>query len=257
MATAHHQLLAHGEAVPVIRRESAGAQVGIVLNLGPQVPASPSTADRAAAWLKDGTLNRWFLDPLSGRSYPGDVTQRLKLDMDFVQADDLKAIATSIDFLGVNYYTRAIVRSDEIPEAENEPRTVLPNPNPTEMGWEVYPDGLYELLMRLKAEYSFPMFYVTENGAAYPDRLGPDGVVDDPQRVAYLREHLRAAARAISDGAPLRGYFVWSLLDNFEWAHGYSKRFGLAYTDYPTQRRIPKASAHWYSRVVAANAVEE
>jgi len=125
------------------------------------------------------------------------------------------------------------------------------------MGWEVYPEGLYDLLGRLHFDYRFPALYVTENGAAYPDRIGPDGRVDDPLRIAYLKEHLTAAARAIAAGVPLRGWFVWSLMDNFEWAHGYSKRFGLIYVDYPTQQRLVKGSAHWYQRVMAANALVE
>ena len=175
--------------------------------------------------------------------------------MDFVQAGDLEAIAAPLDFLGVNYYTRDVARSSVVPEAENAPRTVFPNPERTEMGWEVYPEGLYELLGRLHFGYHFPALYVTENGAAYPDQIGPDGRVDDPSRVAYLKAHFTEAAKAIVAGVPLRGYFVWSLMDNFEWAHGYSKRFGLVYVDYPTQRRILKTSAHWYRQVIAANAV--
>jgi beta-glucosidase len=259
VATAHHVLLAHGWAVPVIRRDSPNAQVGIVLNLSPQTPASPSEADRAAARLADGTSNRWFLDPLAGRGYPTDVVEHYGLPMQFVRPGDLDALATPLDFLGVNYYMRGIVRSDAVPEAQNEPRTVFPNPNPTEMGWEVYPEGLYELLTRLKNEYSFPAYYVTENGVAYPDRLGPPsgGTVDDPQRIAYLRDHFAAAARAIAAGVPLRGYFVWSLMDNFEWAHGYTKRFGLVYVDYATQERIWKSSARWYQGVIRENMVGE
>ncbi len=155
----------------------------------------------------------------------------------------------------MNYYSRAIVRSTELAEADNAPRKVFPNPDQTEMGWEVYPEGLYDLLGRLHFDYRFPALYVTENGAAYPDQIGPDGRVDDPLRVAYLKEHLKAAARAIAAGVPLRGYFAWSLMDNFEWAHGYTKRFGLVYVEYPTQRRLLKSSAHWYGRVIAANGV--
>jgi beta-glucosidase len=175
--------------------------------------------------------------------------------MDFVQAEDLEAIAVALDFLGVNYYTRNIVRSSEVAEADNAPRTVLPKPNRTEMGWEVCPEGLYDILGRLHLDYRFPALYVTENGAAYRDEVGQDGSVHDPNRVAYLKEHFKAAARAIAAGVPLRGYFVWSLLDNFEWGHGYSKRFGLVYVDYPTQRRVLKSSAHWYSRVIGAHNV--
>jgi len=257
LAAAHHLLLAHGWAVPVIRGNSPQAQVAIVLNLSPQTPASSSAADRAAAWQQDGIVNRWFLDPLSARGYPADIVQHYARPMDFVQAGDLEAIAAPLDFLGVNYYTRGVVRSSVVPEAENAPRTVFPNPEQTEMGWEVYPEGLYEMLGRLHFDYHLTSLYVTENGAAYPDQIGPDGRVDDPSRVAYLKAHFTEAAKAIAAGVPLRGYFVWSLMDNFEWAHGYSKRFGLIYVDYQTQRRVLKTSAHWYRRVIAAHAVVE
>ena len=255
LAAAHHLLLAHGWAVPIIRRNSPGGQVGIALNLSGQTPASPSAADRVAAWQQDGVVNRWFLDPLSARGYPPDIVQHYGRPMDFVRAGDLEAIAAPLDFLGVNYYARGVVRSSVVPEAENAPRTVFPNPERTEMGWEVYPEGLYELLGRVHFDYRFPALYVTENGAAYADQIGPDGRVDDPSRVAYLRAHFTEAAKAIAAGVPLRGYFVWSLTDNFEWAHGYSKRFGLAYVDFRKQRRVLKTSAHWYRRVIAASAV--
>lgn len=255
LAAAHHLLLAHGWAVPVMRDNNPEAQVGITLNLSPQTPASPSAADRAAAWRQDGIINRWFLDPLSARGYPADIVCHYGRPIDFVQANDLKAIATSLDFLGVNYYARGVVRSDVVREAENAPRTIFPNPERTEMGWEVYPESLYELLGRLHFDYHFPAFYITENGAAYSDQIGPNGQVHDPLRVAFFKGHLRAAARAIAVGVPLRGYFAWSLMDNFEWAYGYSKRFGLIYVDYQTQRRILKTSGHWYRQVIAANAV--
>ena len=255
LAAAHHLLLAHGWAVPVVRQNVPRAQVGIALNLAGQTPASPSAGDRAAAWQADGIVNRWFLDPISARGYPGDIIAHYRHPMDFVQAEDLEAIAAPLDFLGVNYYTRTIVRSSQIAEENNAPRTVLPNNERTEMGWEVYPEGLYDILCRLHFDYRFPVLYVTENGAAYGDEVGADGSVDDPKRVAYLREHINAARRAIAAGVPLRGYFVWSLLDNFEWTHGYSKRFGLVYVDYPTQQRVLKRSAHWYGRVIAANDV--
>ena len=188
-------------------------------------------------------LNRLFLDPLSGRGYPQDMIEDYRQEMPYVQAGDLAAIAAPMDFLGVNYYMRNIVRSEAIPESQNEPRTVTRNPDLTEMGWEVYPEGLYEILTRLKADYDFPAYYVTENGVAYADHVGADGQVFDSRRVAYLRDHFVQAARAIAEGVPLRGYFVWSLMDNFEWAFGFSKRFGLVYTDYATQQRTPKASA--------------
>jgi beta-glucosidase len=271
LAAAHHLLLAHGWAVPVIRRNSPRAPacgesvlsedegkcptIGIVLNLHPQTPASSSAADRAAAWRQDGVINRWFLDPLAARGYPANIVQHYGRALDCVQPGDMETIATPIDFLGVNYYTRGIARSSVAPESENAPRTVFPGAEHTEMGWEVYPEGLYQMLGRLHFDYRFRSLYVTESGAAYPDRIGPDGKVHDQSRVAYLRAHFAEAAQAIASGIPLQGYFVWSLMDNFEWAHGYSKRFGLIYVDFRTKDRILKASAEWYRRVVAANAV--
>jgi beta-glucosidase len=255
LAAAHHLLLGHGRAVPILHRNSPGAEVGIAVNLSGQTPASPSVADRAAAWLADGKLNRWFLDPLAGRGYPLDVVQHFGRSVDMIRPGDLEAIAVPLDFLGINYYRRGIVRSDKLPESENAPRTVLANPQRTTMGWEVYPAGLYEILGRLHFDYNFPAIYVTENGAAYPDQIGPDGQVNDPLRIAYLKDHLAAVARAMDMGVPVQGYFVWSLMDNFEWAHGYSQRFGLIYTDYATRRRILKASVDWYRRVIAANAI--
>jgi beta-glucosidase len=256
MAATHHLLLAHGWAMPVIRRNSPGCQAGITLNLGQQIPASDSEADALAARLADGMLNRWFLDPISGRGYPQDAVEEYRQEMPFVQPGDLAAIATQVDFLGVNYYMRGIIRSEAVLESKNAPRTVIPNPEITEMGWEVYPEGLHALLARLKADYSFPAYYITESGAAYADQVGANGQVDDPKRIDYLRAHFQQAARALADGVPLAGYFVWSLMDNFEWTFGFSKRFGLVYVDYATQQRIPKASARWYSRVLAENTME-
>jgi beta-glucosidase len=257
LAASHHLLLGHGWAVPIIRRNVPGAQVGIVPNLTTTVPASPSDADAAAARVRDGIINRWFLDPIAGRGYPADAVQHYGRPMTFVQAGDLEAIAAPTDFLGANYYFRTIVRSDAVPESENESQTVFPDAERTEMGWEVWPEGFYEMLMRLHRDYDFPGIYITENGAAYRDEIGPDGCVDDPKRTAYIRGHLKAAARALAAGVPLRGYFVWSFMDNFEWAYGYTKRFGIVYTDYETQRRIPKASTRWYRRVIDSGGVIE
>jgi len=208
LAAAHHLLLAHGWAVPVIRANVPGSQVGIVLNLGGKVPASNSFADRAAAWHEDGILNRWYLDPLAGRGYPLDIVQHYGRPMDFIQADDMESIAVPTDFLGVNFYARGVVRSEAIPEAENEARTVFLNPNPTEMGWEVYPEGLYEILGRIHFDYNFPKIFITENGAAYPDMIDEQGQVDDPRRIAYIRDHLISVSKAIAAGVPVKGYFA-------------------------------------------------
>jgi beta-glucosidase len=257
LAASHHLLLAHGLSIPVIHQHAAGSQVGIVLNLGPRTPASTSYADRQAAYLADGFLNRWYLDPLAGRGYPQDVTADFGHSLDFVQDGDLQIIAEPIDFLGVNYYTRAVVRSEAVPESDNAPPELVPGPNVTEMGWEIYPDGLYDLLCRVHFDYHFRALLVTENGAAFNDVVNPDGSVDDPRRVAYLRDHFRAAVRAVQAGVPLKGFFVWSLLDNFEWSYGYTKRFGIVYVNYQTLARIPKTSAWYYSRVIAANGFPE
>jgi beta-glucosidase len=257
LAAAHHLLLAHGWAVPVIRANVPDSQVGIVLNLSGKVPASNSIADRAAAWREDGILNRWYLDPLSGRGYPLDIVEHFGRPVDFIQPGDLKSIAIPNDFIGVNYYTRGVVRSEAIPEAENESRTVFVNPNPTEMGWEVYPEGLYEILGRIHFDYNFPKIYITENGAAYPDTVDEHGQVDDPLRIAYIKGHLKSVSKAIEAGVPVKGYFAWSLMDNFEWAFGYAKRFGLIYVDFETQKRILKNSANWYKGVIGANEILE
>ncbi len=253
LAAAHHTLLAHAKAMAVIRENVTGAKVGIVPNLSPQEPASNSLADRRAAYIADGTGNRWFLDPLAGRGYPEDIVAYYGRPMTFIKEGDMEAIAAPIDFLGINYYTRWIVRSDAIPEKENAPVTNKRGKVITEMGWEVRPQALYELLCRVHFEYNFPALMVTENGAAFNDVVGEDGKVNDPLRTAYLRDHLRACASAIRAGVPLTAYFVWSLLDNFEWSWGYTRRFGIIHVDYATQKRTLKASAEYYSRVVRAN----
>ena len=257
LATAHHILLAHGWSVPVIRVNASNPEVGIVLNLNSMHPASKSAADRAAAWRDDGIVNRWYLDPLEGRGYPKDIIEHFDRPMEFIQDGDLKTIAVPIDYLGVNYYTRGIARSKDIPEPENDPQTLFANPNPTEMGWEVYPQGLFETLGRIHFDYNFPKLYITENGAAYPDTLNEEGLVIDPLRIAYYQGHLKSVSQAIAMGVPVKGYFAWSFMDNFEWAHGYSKRFGLIYVDFETQERILKSSAEYYRDVIEANQVIE
>ena len=251
MGATHHQLLGHGWAIPLIRRDSAGCQVGIVINYSPMHPASDREEDVIAARLNDGAVIRMFLDPLAGRPYPADVVNSQQLVLDMVEPGDARIIAAPVDFLGLNNYSRDIVR-----HAGNFELGV-DGVDRTEMGWEVYPEGIYEMLMRVTREYPFKTLYVTENGAAFADRVGPAGEVDDPRRVAFLKGYLTQAARAIDEGAPLKGYFVWSLMDNFEWSLGYDKRFGLIYVDYETLARIPKTSARWYSKVIAANAVED
>lgn len=254
LAAAHHLLLAHGQALPVLRANVKDARVGIALDIHPQTPASESAADRAEVLRLDGIMNRWFLDPLSGRGYPQDIVDDYASDLDFIRGDDLQVIAAPVDFVGINYYSRFITRAEDIPEEENQPVSVFSGPQ-TAMGWEVYPQGLTDLLERLDKEYDFPLYYVTENGAAYEDSLDEQSEVHDLQRLAYIRAHLLALQAAMRAGVPVGGYFCWSFMDNFEWAYGYGKRFGLVYVDFESQKRIPKQSALWYKQVVSANNV--
>ncbi len=266
LTVAHHLLLAHGQAVPALRATRSDAQVGITLNLSPCMPASPSAADYTAYRQFDGSLNRWFLDALYRQSYPADLLHDAVQagyltapELPFAFPGDLQQISVPTDFLGINYYTRHIARSTAIPETDNLPATVIPAPpsEHTDMGWEVYPQGLAETLLQVHLGYRPPRIYITENGASYGDAPDAAGVVNDTRRIAYLHQHLQAAHHALSLGVPLAGYFAWSLMDNFEWDRGYTQRFGLVYVDYASQQRIPKASAAWYRQVIAANALPE
>ena len=257
LRAAHHVLVSHGLAVPIIRANSPASKVGIALNFSPADPASPSPADARAARLHDGWFNRWFLDPLFGRRYPADMLAHYIAEghlppagLTFVQDGDYEVISTPFDVLGVNYYSRAIIRDDKA--ADNLPPSVHRG-EITDMDWEVYPDGLYGLLNRLHFEYRPPELVITENGASYGDAPDGDGAVHDARRIRYLQDHLAAAHRAIHNGVALTGYFCWSLMDNFEWANGYRQRFGLVWIDYQTQRRIPKDSAYWLRDAIQRN----
>ena len=249
----HHLLLSHGLAVPVVRGNVRGgpgvsARVGITLNLTPVEPLSAHDEDERAAVIEDGLRNRLFLDPLFKGSYPPDILERRPLLE--IETGELDIIATPIDFLGVNYDNRTIVTMGP----HDEPKQTLwpgDNTERTAMGWEVYPPGLYDLLARLKRDYDPPAIYITENGAAFEDEAGANGVVRDPRRVAYLDAHVEQVARAVADGVPVKGYFAWSLLDNWEWAEGYTKRFGIVHVDYDTQTRTIKDSGRWYQRLIA------
>ncbi len=247
----HYLLLAHARALPVLRQNSPQALAGIVFCIFPCYPASASIYDRREALVGDAYLNRWYLNPLVGRAYPEELIKAYSLDMGFVQGGDLEEMAAPVDYLGFNYYTRVILRSSAVSERENEPVTLQAGEEMTDMGWEVYPEGLHEALCRLHFEYRFPAYFVTENGVAVADQLDPNDQVHDLERISFLQRHFAQAARAIHAGVPLRGYFVWSLLDNFEWAQGFSKRFGLIYMDYATQKRTLKDSAYWYRDWIA------
>jgi beta-glucosidase len=251
----HHLNLAHGHAVRALRAAVPNSHVGITQVSMPVYPASDSDADRQAAQRYDGVVNRWYWDPPLRGSYPSDVLERLGPLAPKIEAGDLKLVSPPIDFFGHNSYTRAVVKDDPASMVMGATQIPQEDTPKTEMGWEVYPNHLYDALTRITREYNAPDIYITENGAAYADEV-VNGAVNDPQRVDYLRTHLTAAHRAIQDGAQLRGYFCWSLLDNFEWSYGYSKRFGIVYIDYATQRRIVKASGRFFSEVARRNAVE-
>jgi beta-glucosidase len=262
LRAAHHLLLSHGLATRAIRKEAPDARVGIVLNLVPSFPHSDTDEDREAARWFDRFFNTWYLDPVFRGEYPEDgVRDRVRRghleseQMPFVEDGDMEIIATPIDVLGVNYYSRAVMKAG--PDGEPERAAVVPEDELTEMGWEVYPDGLTDLLVRLKEDYAPGEMYITENGIALPGEEDAAGGIDDDARIAFLRGHLVAAHRAIEAGVPLRGYFHWSLMDNFEWGHGYTKRFGLFHVDFATRERTAKKSAHWYRDTIAANAVED
>jgi len=246
---AHHLLLAHRAGAAEIRSEIKDARVGISLNLAPVHPASDSPEDLAAARRVDGYLNRWYLDALTGRGYPTDMLEWYGELFDANAADEMRSYRGDLDFLGINYYSRQVVRASpgELLAARQVP---VRDASYTTMGWEVYPRGLSEILRRVVRDYQPEAIYVTENGASFDDRPR-NGGVHDRARTSYLAAHFSEAAAAIEAGVPLEGYFIWSLMDNFEWSHGYTKRFGIVYVDYATQRRTDKESAHWYREFLA------
>jgi beta-glucosidase len=272
----HHLLLAHARGTEVLR-SATKAPIGITLNLGPKIPGSAHELDVAAARRADGALNRTYLDPLFKGAYPEDVVELFsghKPGFKVVEPGDLAAISRPVDFLGVNYYhTDVVVDPGRLAEARAagyrvDPQVTDGPPDPfhtvtvgrpeltrTAADWEVDPQGLRDLLVRVRDEYTTLPVYVTENGAAQHDYVGPDGAVHDPGRIRYLHDHLRAAKDAVDQGVDLKGYFVWSLLDNFEWALGFSLRFGLIWVDYPSGARVPKDSYNWYRQVIAANSL--
>lgn len=259
-AAGHHLLLSHGLAMPRLRAHThRDAHLGITLNLGPIYPADDTPETLAACDRADAFVNRWFLDPIFRGCYPEALFANLGAAPPPVEPEDFATIQAPIDFLGVNYYSRKVVRARRdahtgaLDTRGFEEVARVPGASYTQMGpgWEVYPAGLTDLLLRLKRDYAPPAIVVTENGAAYEDAWDGNGHVNDPERLAYVREHIMALGRALAQDVPLRGYFLWSLLDNFEWAEGYSKRFGMIYVDYATQRRVVKASGRWYADFLA------
>lgn len=247
LQVAHNLYVAHGLALPRMRANAPNAQHGIVLNLTPSDPVSPAPDDQEAAARFDGFFNRWFLDPLFKGSYPEDMWAGYGSQVPKVLEGDLELIAQPLDFLGVNYYQRAVVAH----EAGDWPnfKSVAFDAERTTMGWEVYPEGLTNLLVGLKDRYSLPPLYITENGAAYADQL-ENGHVHDRARLSFYERHFAALLEAIGQGVDVRGYYAWSLMDNFEWAKGYSQRFGLIYVDYQTQERTLKDSGKWFHEFI-------
>ena len=246
LAVCHHVLLSHGLAVPVIRANVPGASVGIALSLHPVQAASDKPADQLAVARHDAFRNRWFLDSLFGRGYPAEPMALLGDDAPPVCAGDMEAIGVPNDFIGVNYYFPEVVM-DDAAGGFLRTRVVLPKGRErTDFGWEVAPAGLTELLARINRDYQPRAMYVTENGSCYDDVVQADGSIDDTARRDYLMRHLQAVKAAMDVGAPVRGYFAWSLLDNFEWSEGYLRRFGITYVDFATQQRTLKSSGQWY-----------
>ncbi len=278
LVAAHHLMLGHGLVTNELRRRQPDSSLGITLNLTHVAPADPADpVDVDAARRIDGLQNRVFLDPLLLGSYPADILADTE-DLGWqhvIQDGDLETISTPIDVLGVNYYHGNDVsghpRTDVMGAGQTLPERPTSTPYVsaehvtfpsrglpiTAMGWEVQPWGLRDLLLRLKADYPLPRIYITENGAAYDDVPDADGEVRDPDRIDYIDNHLRALKEAMDAGVDVGGYFVWSLLDNFEWAFGYAKRFGIVYVDYETLERTPKASARWYADVAATGKVPD
>ncbi|HET7504303.1 MAG TPA: GH1 family beta-glucosidase [Kofleriaceae bacterium] len=259
LAVAHGVMVSHGHAVRAIRAACPRAQVGIVHNLEWVEPASDRIEDVAAATRWDGAINRWFMDPAFGRGYPGDMVAWYGADAPRVQPGDLEAMAAPTDFFGLNYYTRKIIAHDPAGRgpgaAAFAARAVywpfIPRADFDQ--WQVAPEGLYRTLLHVQRTYRPAAIYVTENGTSWPDRPGPDGQIHDLVRVRYLARHAAAVHQAIADGADVRGYFAWSLMDNFEWNLGYTKRFGLVHVDYETQVRTVKDSGRWYAQLARAN----
>ena len=247
----HHLLLGHGLAVRAIREAASDVKVGITLNFTPAITIGDSEEDQRAVQLADGFDNRWFGDPVFKASYPQDLVSAFNKEVP-IHAGDMQIISTPVDFLGLNYYFRQTVAYD--PSAQPLPykQVTAPNVERTGMGWEVHAQTFTELLTRINKDYAPKEIFITENGSAWDDEV-VNGKVDDPNRVRYLERHIDAMFDAKKQGVPISGYFAWSLMDNYEWAYGYAKRFGLIYVDYPTQQRIPKTSAYYYRERIKNN----
>ena len=262
LSTAHHLLLSHGMSIQEIRNNAKDSEIGITLNLSPASPASSSNYDKKACRFYDGQFNRLYLDPLYKKSYPKDVFDTLiekKLinssDINFIKPNDMDIITKKTDFLGVNFYSRAVIRNNDIPEKENLPIEIELKEK-TDFGWEIHPKSIYNLLIRLKNDYPINKIYITENGCAYNNAPDENNIIDDSKRIQYHSTHIHEISNAINEGVPCKGYFAWSLMDNFEWCEGFSKRFGLIWVDFDTLERLPKKSYFWYQELIKNNGKE-
>jgi len=255
---AHNLLLSHGLAIPEIRNNSKNAKVGITLNLNTAEPASESKYDKEECHFYDLQFNKLYLEPLYNKKYPKELFKELKNrklindnELSFINNDDLKIISTSTDFLGVNYYSRAVIRDNDISENEND-QPLVELGEKTDFDWEVYPEGLFNLLLQLKENYNVNEIVITENGCSYNDSPNGDLEIKDQRRIDYHQSHIDQMFKAIEEGVNCTGYFAWSLMDNFEWAQGYSQRFGLIWVDFKTLERIPKNSFYWYQKLISS-----
>lgn len=249
-AATHHVLLAHGLAMQAVKAAALDAKVGIVVSVEAHVPRSTHPADRAAADLAYDVNVGWYVDPVLKGAYPEAAIEYHGWDQQPVRDGDLDIISAPLDQLGINYYSRKIAQAAAVDDSER-PAPILEADLPrTTMGWEVYPEGLRDVLLRFADGYELPPVYITESGVAFVDEV-TDGAVHDEHRRDYLERHFAMAAEAIERGVDLRGYFIWTLMDNFEWQHGYGQRFGLVHVDFETQQRIVKDSAHWFASVIA------
>jgi len=258
LTVAHHILLSHGTVVEDFRKFNfRDSKIGIALNLTPSYPASNSKEDIEAASISDGYSIRWFLDPVFRASYPEDMKEvygEFVGEFDFIKDGDLEKISIKNDFLGVNYYSRDLIEFSQ--DSEFNFRKTYGNFERTTMDWEIVPEALYKLILRIRKEYTRMPIYITENGAAFNDEVSKDGKVHDDKRIDYLRKHLKKIVKLNEQGADIRGYFAWSLMDNLEWQNGYSKRFGIVFIDYQTQERILKDSAIWYKDLIKKRIIE-
>lgn len=251
----HNLLLSHGKVVEIYRQRGLSGKIGIVLNLEPVHPYNNSRENKIAAEKQDQFKNRWFLDPILKGTYPITLLKffQKKYGAPDIKEGDLNIINTPIDFLGVDYYFRDMVKNDKNGDELGITKVKIKDAEFTGRGWEIYPQGLYDLLIRIKKDYGDISLYITENGASFDDKLTKDNRIKDKNRINYLSEHFKKAWQAIKDGVPLKGYFVWSLMDNFEWQFGYSDRFGLIYIDFQTLERTWKDSAYFYKEVIKNN----